>query len=117
MHFAHNIQCRITSYNVCYTKLLRTAVINNFGGFYRTWVYFNEARRQGATIELPCINNSNYKTSIKGTHIYIGFIHIANLEQKFALTIIDERNKNGDFKDLEDFIDRVSATADRNNFV
>ena len=35
------------------------AVINNFGGFYRTWVYVHEAKRYGATIQLPCVNKSN----------------------------------------------------------
>lgn len=84
-----------------------TAVINNFGGFYHTWVYFNEARRQGANIKLPCINNSTYATRIIGKDIYVGFVHIANLENKVAIRIEEERNHNGDFVDLEDFIRRV----------
>ena len=84
-----------------------TAVINNFGGFYSTWVYFNEARRQGANIKLPCVNNSLYATSIKGKDIYVGFVHMANLEYKAGRLIEEERSRNGDYRDLEDFIKRV----------
>jgi DNA polymerase III alpha subunit len=86
-----------------------TAVINNFGGFYHTWVYFNEARRQGANIELPCANNSTFVTSIKGKDIYVGFIHMANLEQKVGKAIGKEREQNGPYRDLEDFIRRLDV--------
>ena len=83
------------------------AVINNFGGFYPTWVYFNEVRRQGGNIHLPCVNRSEYKTSIHGTDIFIGFIHLLGLERKAITRLISEREKNGDFADLEAFIRRT----------
>jgi len=84
-----------------------TAVINNFGGYYRTWVYFNEARRWGGIIHLPCVNRSEHKTSISGKDIYIGFIHIQNLEQQAIEMIIAEREQNGAFISLEDFLERI----------
>jgi len=84
------------------------AVINNFGGFYHSWVYFNEARRQGGNIHLPCVNNSGFKTCIKGNNIYIGFTHIAKLESKTAEMIAEERQLHGDYTGLEDFIRRIS---------
>jgi DNA polymerase III alpha subunit len=83
------------------------AVINNFGGFYRTWVYVNEARRWGGNICLPCVNNSMYMTSIKEKDIYLGFVHIMNLESKTAKAIPEERERNGDYTGLEDFIRRI----------
>ncbi len=83
------------------------AVINNFGGFYRTWVYVNEARRCGATINLPCINHSQLKTSITGKDIYLGFIHISNLESKTISAILEERELRGPYKSLEHFVSRV----------
>jgi len=82
------------------------AVINNFGGFFQTWVYFNEAKRFGANINLPCVNNSNYKTRIIGKEIYIGFIHINNLEVNTGQIIPGERELNGCYKNLEDFLER-----------
>ncbi len=84
-----------------------TAVINNFGGYYNTWVYFNEARRCGADIALPCVNRSEYKTIIYDKEIFVGFIHIQNLEQKLALRIVEERRISGVYADLEDFVTRV----------
>jgi DNA polymerase III alpha subunit len=85
------------------------AVINNFGGFYQTWVYVNEARRWGANICLPCVNQSNYYTSIKEKDIYLGFVHLQNLEAVLTQGIEEERRRKGVFKSLDDFINRVSA--------
>ncbi|MBN1339304.1 MAG: DNA polymerase III subunit alpha [Bacteroidales bacterium] len=85
-----------------------TAVINNFGGFYHTWVYFNEARRQGGNVRLPCVNNSRYHTHIKGKDIFTGFVHVANLEHKLCLGIVEERERNGLYENLEDFTGRIN---------
>lgn len=111
---AHSASYAVESYQSLFLKTyypqeFMVAVINNFGGFYRTWVYFNEARRSGARINLPCVNKSTIRTCIYGNDIYVGFIHIANLEAKTAETIVAERQRNGVFKSLEDFISRVAA--------
>jgi DNA-directed DNA polymerase III PolC len=111
---AHSASYAVESFQSLYLKAyypmeFMVAVINNFGGFYRTWVYFNEARRSGATIHLPCVNNSNYKTCIKGSDIYIGFIHVDSLERQMGLSILAEREKNGPFTGLDDFVERVDA--------
>lgn len=84
------------------------AVINNFGGFYRTWVYVHEARRYGASVRLPCVNKSTYLTTIYDKDIYLGFIHIMNLEEKLARRIEEERNAAGPYSDLSDFVNRVN---------
>jgi DNA-directed DNA polymerase III PolC len=111
---AHSASYAVESYQSLYLKTFyprefMVAVINNFGGFYRTWVYFNEAKRSGATLLLPCVNKSVYKTCIYGSDVYIGFVHIANLEQKLAGILVDERERNGEYLSLEDFINRVPA--------
>ena len=111
---AHSASYAVESFQSLYLKAhfpleFMTAVINNFGGFYHSWVYFNEARRQGARIKLPCVNRSEYKTLIQGKDIYIGFVHIAELESKTGQMIAEERMQRGDFIDLEDFVKRVPA--------
>jgi DNA-directed DNA polymerase III PolC len=111
---AHSASYAVESYQSLYLKTyypkeFMVAVINNFGGFYRTWVYFNEARRSGATIHLPCVNKSMIKTCIYENDVYVGFIHIANLESRVVETIITEREHKGDYRSLEDFICRVPA--------
>jgi len=110
---AHSASYAVESFQSLFLKAyfpleFMTAVINNFGGFYHTWVYFNEARRQGANICLPCVNRSHYQTRIIGKEIYIGFVHIANLEYKIGQEVEAERKRNGDFADLEDFVKRVA---------
>jgi DNA-directed DNA polymerase III PolC len=109
---AHSASYAVESFQSLYLKShfpleFMVAVINNFGGFYRTWVYVNEARRCGATINLPCINRSQLKTSIMGKDIYLGFIHISNLESKTISSILEERELRGPYKNLNNFVSRV----------
>jgi DNA-directed DNA polymerase III PolC len=109
---AHSASYAVESFQSLYLKAhfpleFMVAVINNFGGYYKTWVYFNEARRCGANIQLPCVNRSIYKTTIHNKEIFVGLIHILNLEQKLALRIVEERRINGVYADLEDFISRT----------
>jgi DNA polymerase-3 subunit alpha len=89
------------------------AVINNFGGFYRTEYYVHEARMHGAEIVAPHINKSSYLTDIEGTCIYLGFIHIAELEQNTTENILNERQKNGVFTCLTNFMKRVAISLDQ----
>lgn len=110
---AHSASYAVESFQSLYLKAhfpleFQVAVINNFGGFYSSWVYFNEVRRQGGNLHLPCINRSDYKTSIRGTDIYIGLIHLSRLESNLTERLLEERKRYGVFHDLEDFIQRVS---------
>jgi DNA polymerase-3 subunit alpha len=109
---AHSASYAVESFQSLYLKAhfpleFMVAVINNFGGFYRTWVYVHEARRFGAAIEPPCVNRSTYKTTIYGTGIYLGFIHIMSIEEQFARSIEEIRNTGGPFSDLGDFVART----------
>ncbi|MCX6334247.1 MAG: DNA polymerase III subunit alpha [Bacteroidia bacterium] len=110
---AHSASYAVESFQSLYLKAhfpleFMVAVINNFGGFYRTWVYVHEARRYGATIQLPCVNKSNYKTTIDGTDIYLGFIHVMSLEDKLGISIEENRLAEGSFSDLSDFVARLN---------
>ncbi|HRC31896.1 MAG TPA: DNA polymerase III subunit alpha [Bacteroidia bacterium] len=115
---AHSASYAVESYQSLFLKTyfpmeFMVAVINNFGGFYRTWVYVHEARMAGAQIECPCVNTSTYLTSIKGRIIYLGFIHIENMEQQYAERIAVERNRGGAFTSLEDFVLRIHISLDQ----
>ncbi|HEY3370516.1 MAG TPA: DNA polymerase III subunit alpha [Prolixibacteraceae bacterium] len=115
---AHSASYAVESFQSLYLKAhypleFMVAVINNFGGFYHQWVYFNEAQRQGATIELPCINRSLKSTRIIGTTIYMGFVHVQNLESLMIDLVINERNCHGPYLSLVDFIDRLPITKEQ----
>jgi DNA polymerase-3 subunit alpha len=69
----------------------------------------NEARNSGGTICLPCVNRSAYTTSIDGKNIYLGFDCLLNLEGKLARLISEERQQNGSYRSLENFVLRTGA--------
>ena len=109
---AHSASYAVESYQSLYLKVyypveFMVAVINNQGGFYRTEVYVHEARMAGATIHNPCVNKSNYETNVYGTNVYLGFMHLLSLDSKMALFVESDREKNGAFLSLEDFINRI----------
>jgi DNA polymerase-3 subunit alpha len=85
------------------------AVLNNYGGFYNRKVYVNEARKAGATISLPCVNRSAVNTAIYGTEIYLSFDCLLNLEGSLATALVQEREANGPYASLENFILRTGA--------
>ncbi|HLN54812.1 MAG TPA: DNA polymerase III subunit alpha [Bacteroidales bacterium] len=110
---AHSASYAVESFQSLYLKAnfpleFMVGVINNFGGFYRTWVYVHEARRYGATIHPPCVNKSFYKTAIYGTDIYLGFIHIMSIESNLAMAVEEFRKSGGPFAGLGDFVARVN---------
>ncbi|HLN19466.1 MAG TPA: DNA polymerase III subunit alpha [Bacteroidales bacterium] len=110
---AHSASYAVESFQSLYLKAnfpleFMVGVINNFGGFYRTWVYVHEAMRYGAKIEPPCVNKSLYKTTIYGCDIYLGFIHIISIESNLAMSIEEIRKNGGLYSSIEDFILRVN---------
>lgn len=115
---AHSASFAVESFQSLFLKThfpreFMVAVINNFGGFYSTEIYVHEARMCGAKIEAPCINYSLLLTHIYNDEIYIGFIHIAQLEKKLIKRILEERSDNGLFQDLDDFVSRVDISKDQ----
>lgn len=108
----HSASYAVESYQSLFLKAhypleFLVGVINNFGGFYRTEFYFHEARINGAKIEPPCLNHSEYLTTIHGDRIYIGFVHLKSLETNVARQLAAERERNGPYKSLDNFLRRV----------
>jgi DNA polymerase-3 subunit alpha/error-prone DNA polymerase len=109
---AHSASYAVESYQSLYLKVyypveFMVAVINNQGGFYRTEVYVHEAKMSGGIINTPCVNKSEYEATVYGVDVYLGLMHLEGLESKIAHRIITERNANGAYQSLEDFINRI----------
>ncbi|MFA9391410.1 MAG: DNA polymerase III subunit alpha [Prolixibacteraceae bacterium] len=114
----HSASYAVESFQALYLKAYypieyMTAVLNNGGGFYSTFLYLHEARQHGALLELPCINNSIWLNKVDGKKIYIGFYLLNQMEHDLVQSILDERNQNGTFKNLIDFTRRVSISLDQ----
>jgi DNA polymerase-3 subunit alpha len=109
---AHSASYAVESYQSLYLKAyypieFMVSAINNGGGFYRTEVYVHEAKMSGATIHNPCANLSEFHTTVYGTDVYLGFMHIEKLEAAIKQFIAEERKNKGDYRSLEDFVKRV----------
>ena len=109
---AHSASYAVESYQSLYLKVyypieFMVSAINNGGGFYRTEVYVHEAKMSGATILNPCVNLSEYQTTVYEKDVYLGLMHIEKLESKIAVLIPEERKNNGDYISLENFVKRI----------
>jgi DNA polymerase-3 subunit alpha len=118
---AHSASFAVESYQSLYLKTyfpkeFMVAVINNFGGFYSTELYFHELKKTGAVIHLPCVNKSERLTRIENNDVFIGFIHIQGLEEK-TLEIIEKCKKEGDFLHIQDFVERVDIGIEQLNLL
>ncbi len=115
---AHSASFAVESFQSLYLKTyfpkeFMVAVINNFGGFYSTEIYVHEARMCGARIEAPCVNHSRHLTHIYGDEVYIGFVHVSQLEKRVVARILNEREDNGLFHGLDDFVSRIDISKEQ----
>ncbi|QPH40138.1 DNA polymerase III subunit alpha [Pedobacter endophyticus] len=115
---AHSASFAVESYQSLYLKTyypkeFMVAVLNNYGGFYSRWVYVHELQKTGAKVHLPCVNHSNEAVVIRGDEVYLGFVGVQGLENRFIDGIPRERRMNGPFKSLEHFVKRVQITLDQ----
>lgn len=69
--------------------------------------YLNSVRKRGYEVLPPDINLSSYEFSIEDNKLRFGLGAIKGLN-KSAVKIVQERDENGDFKDMEDFLSRFS---------
>jgi DNA polymerase-3 subunit alpha len=117
---AHSASFAVESFQDLFLKAyypleFMVGVINNFGGFYHASLYFYQLIKIGATIQLPCVNRSCYLTNIEGKNVCAGLVHIKDLEKNLAGKILEERERNGPYVHLQDFIERTCVTLEQLN--
>ncbi|PKQ44197.1 DNA polymerase III subunit alpha [Confluentibacter flavum] len=114
----HSASYAVESYQSLYLKCyfpleFMVAVLNNGGGFYSAEHYIHEAKMCGGIVHPPCINHSEYENILKCTDIYLGFGYLKSLESLTIKRFLTDRNFNGAFKSLDDFIDRVVISIEQ----
>jgi len=114
----HSASYAVESYQSLFLKAhypieYMVATINNGGGFYRWGVYLHEARRHGAVVEAPCINNSNVETRVAGRRIWIGLSMVKDLDRSTISRLMATRLRDGDFKSLFDMVNRTSTSIEQ----
>lgn len=111
---AHSASFALLSFQVAYLKVhypaeFMSSVLSNGGGYYSAAVYIQEARRLGLKILLPCVNKSSYEYTGSGAGLRIGLQAIKNLKKSTANALIEEREENGAYTSLKNFIVRTHA--------
>lgn len=114
----HSASYAVESYQALYIKAYypieyMVATLNNGGGFYRKELYLHEARLQGASVVLPCVNNSGTLCYLKDKTIYLGFGMINEVEHHTCDLIMEERERNGAFVDVDDFLKRIPISVEQ----
>ncbi|MFT5245381.1 MAG: DNA-directed DNA polymerase III PolC [Litorivivens sp.] len=114
----HSASYAVESYQSLFLKAYypleyMVATINNFGGFYRTELYVNEARMHGGIIEAPCVNRSGAETVIYGKNIFLGLGMVKELEHQTIKLILANRMEVGPYESLVDFVSRVNLSQEQ----
>jgi len=109
---AHSASFALLSFQVAFLKAhypaeFMSSVLSNGGGFYSSAVYIQESKRMGLEVKLPCINKSDYEYSGSGKELRIGLMAIKNLSRNSIEKIIEERQTNGKYISLADFLVRT----------
>ena len=93
-------------YPVEFMAALMTSVIDNPG---KVAEYIYSCRQMGIEILPPDINKGEGKFSVDNGNIRYGLAAIKSIGKPVIEAIIAEREKNGLFKNLKDFIERLSG--------
>jgi len=114
----HSASYAVESFQALYLKAYypleyMVATLNNGGGFYSPQLYLHEAVMHGAMVEVPCVNGSVWKNQIEGRRIWLGFYLLGALEKSNVRGLIKEREENGPFKGLRDFIKRFPLSLEQ----
>ncbi|HNR18829.1 MAG TPA: DNA polymerase III subunit alpha [Bacteroidia bacterium] len=114
----HSASYAVESYQSLFLKTYwplehMVAVVNNFGGFYKTEFYLHEARMLGARVHAPDVNKSDLQTNIHGKDIYLGLQHLKEMEDNAKEEILRARESDGLFASLEDFMKRVAISIEQ----
>ncbi|MCC8165237.1 MAG: DNA polymerase III subunit alpha [Planctomycetes bacterium] len=96
-----------------YPAYFIAGVLSNEGGYYAARSYVSEAMRLGLQVLGPNVNRSFRDWRAEGdTAIRTGFMAILGFSREGTEAIINEREKNGRYTDLADFLNRVMLDDD-----
>lgn len=90
------------------------AVINNRITFADEIAkYVGYMKDRGFSVLPPDINKSNAYFSVEGEAMRFGLVGVKNVGEQAISAVIDERNKNGEFKSLFDLLSRVGNAMNK----
>ena len=77
----------------------------------RTAIFLSEARDMGVKVSTPDINLSSSDFTVNDNEILFGLSAVRNVGDITADKIVLERESNGDFESIEDFLSRIDSRS------
>ncbi len=114
---SHAAAYAVLSYQTAYLKTyypaeFMAAMLNSFlGNLDKIPGYIDECKRLNVEILKPDINKSYTRFTVDGNKIRFGLGSIKNVGTSAVDEIVNERNKNGDYKDFGDFCERIKEAS------
>ncbi|WAM32915.1 DNA polymerase III subunit alpha [Caldicellulosiruptor morganii] len=114
---SHAAAYAILAYQTAYLKryftieFMTSLITSVMNSNEKVGMYIEECRRFGISVLPPDINRSSYDFTIEGNSIRFGLRAIKSLGENVISHILKEREQNGEFKDLYDFIMRVDTNT------
>ncbi|MEX0635434.1 MAG: OB-fold nucleic acid binding domain-containing protein, partial [Ferruginibacter sp.] len=114
---SHSTCYAFIAYQTAYLKAhypseFMAAVLNHAGGIEKITFFMEECKRMGLKVLGPDINESNNGFAVnKKGEIRFGFSGLKGVGENAIENIIEERNKQGVFKDIFDLVKRVNLRS------
>jgi len=114
---SHAAAYSVVAYRTAYLKanypaeFLAANLTNEISDSDKLTQYIDEARKLHIEVLPPNINYSEDYFSVSDGKIVYGFLGIKGVGSGLAKAIVDERVKNGQYKDFMDFIERMGPQA------
>lgn len=91
-------------------EYMASVLTHNLNDLKKITFFIEESKKIGLTVLGPDINESFRDFSVTSSgHIRFGLSAIKNVGEAAAESLIEEREKNGNFKDLNDFLKRINT--------
>ena len=100
-----------TAYLKCYypTEFYASLLNSVIGSQNKVSYYIQDCKYRGINVMKPSVNKSFARFSVNKDDIIFGLAAIKNVGEGAINAITDEREKNGEYKDLIDFCERISG--------
>lgn len=110
---AYAVVCYQTAWLKChYTAEYSAALLSSLmDKTDKLTAYINECRRLDIQVLPPDINESRLDFTVVNGHIRFGLAAVKNVGRAPSKQIVDERDANGPYKNLQDFCERVSVNT------
>jgi DNA polymerase-3 subunit alpha len=114
---SHSTAYGVISYQTAYLKanypveFMAALLTSVMGNADKVTAYINECKRLGIRILAPDINESERNFAVTKEGIRFGLSAIKNVGVAAIDSIIETKSKDGNFKSLSDFIERVETRA------